>query len=91
MRRGFTLSSSAHTNNHGPEKIDDSKIATIFESVPLTTGQECWIMHDYGVGRIAYLYRINIKSDYKYIGGKENGEKFIGAVFEGSNNLVTWT
>jgi hypothetical protein len=48
-------------------------------------------MHDYGAGRVGYLYRINMKGDYKLVGGNAKGEAFIGAVFEGSNDLIDWT
>jgi hypothetical protein len=45
-------------------------------------------MHDYGVGKRGFLYRINFRGDYKV--STENA-KFMGAVFEGSNDLNTWT
>lgn len=48
-------------------------------------------MHDYGAGRVAYLYRINMKGDYKLVGGNAKGEAFVGAAFEGSNDLIDWT
>ncbi len=88
MRSNFILSSTAFKPLGGPNNIDDNTILTVFESVTLTGTQECWIMHDYGVGKRGFLYRINFRGDYKV--STENA-KFMGAVFEGSNDLNTWT